>query len=82
MELLHGLVADLRAAGGWVVTGVRVQHVSEIGRPTVRWDGGRMSSDTIVLATGPPTVDRALHFARLERSAPTPLPSTTRTLRT
>lgn len=29
-----------------------------------------------------PTVDRALHFARLERSAPTPLPSTTRTLRT
>ncbi|WP_128277150.1 hypothetical protein [Janibacter hoylei] len=33
---------------GW--SPVRVQHVSEIGRPTVRWDGGRMSSDTIVLA--------------------------------
>ena len=59
-----------------------VQHVSVIGRPSVRWDGGRMSSDTIVLGTGAPTVDRALHFARLERSAPTPLPSTTRTLRT
>ena len=29
MELLHGLVAGLRAAGGRVVTGVRVQHVSE-----------------------------------------------------
>lgn len=28
MELLHGLVADLRAAGGGVATGVRVQHVS------------------------------------------------------
>lgn len=66
MELLHGLVADLRAAGGRVVTGARVQHVSVIGRPTVRWDGGRVSSDTIVLATGAPTVDRALHFARLE----------------
>lgn len=66
IELLHGLVADLRAAGGRVVTGVRVQHVSVIGWPTVRWDGGRMSSDTIVLATGSPSVDRALHFARLE----------------
>lgn len=49
-----------------MVTGARVQHVSVIGRPTVRWDGGRMSSDTIVLPTGAPTVDRALHFARLE----------------
>lgn len=66
MDLLDALVEGIRAAGGRVVTDTRVQHVSLVGEPTVRWDGGQVSCENVVLATGVPTLDRALYFAKLE----------------
>lgn len=74
-ELLRLLAESLRAAGGTLVTGARVTGVS-IGSPpvvTVRPPGAgpaaediTLSANHVVLATGTPILDRALHFARLE----------------
>jgi glycine/D-amino acid oxidase-like deaminating enzyme/nitrite reductase/ring-hydroxylating ferredoxin subunit len=75
-ELLRLLAESLRAAGGTLVTGARVTGVS-MGSPpvvTIRTqvagpgtaEETTMSASHVVLATGTPILDRALHFARLE----------------
>jgi glycine/D-amino acid oxidase-like deaminating enzyme/nitrite reductase/ring-hydroxylating ferredoxin subunit len=75
-EMLRLLAQALRAGGGTLVTGARVTGVSAGSPPvvTIRWavagsivgEDVEVSADRVVLATGSPIVDRALHFARLE----------------
>ena len=75
-EMLRLLAERLQAAGGKLVTGARVTGVSAGSPPvvTVRaaaaeggWGGQvELSANHVVLATGTPILDRALHFARLE----------------
>jgi glycine/D-amino acid oxidase-like deaminating enzyme/nitrite reductase/ring-hydroxylating ferredoxin subunit len=67
MEALDTLVRELRSAGGHVVEGRRVVGVSRRGTPVVSLsDGTRLRSSTVVLATGIPTLDRGLYFAKVE----------------
>ncbi|MGX5682296.1 FAD-dependent oxidoreductase [Schumannella luteola] len=71
MEVLAQLVADVRAAGGVVVEGVRVRRVSgrrvSAGEPVrVGADVGEVLADRVVLATGIPILDRGLYFAKVE----------------
>ena len=73
-ELLRLLAERFRAGGGTLVTGVRVTGVSAGSPPVVAIASGdskgvggeELSADHVVLATGTPILDRALHFARLE----------------
>jgi nitrite reductase/ring-hydroxylating ferredoxin subunit len=76
-EMLRLLARALRSAGGTLVTRARVTGVSAGSAPvvTVRTgsaDGGGaagqvdVAAEHVVLATGTPILDRALHFARLE----------------
>jgi glycine/D-amino acid oxidase-like deaminating enzyme/nitrite reductase/ring-hydroxylating ferredoxin subunit len=75
-EMLSLLAQALRSAGGKLVTGARVTGVNAGSPPvvTVRTrapDGGAagqvdVPAEYVVLATGTPILDRALHFARLE----------------
>ena len=67
MPVLHALVDDLRRHGGTLHQGVRVTSIPGRGRPVLHLeDGRRLEADRVVLATGTPILDRALHFARLE----------------
>lgn len=67
MPVLHALVDDLRRHGGTLHQGVRVTGIPGRGRPVLHLeDGRRLEADRVVLATGTPVLDRALHFARLE----------------
>jgi glycine/D-amino acid oxidase-like deaminating enzyme/nitrite reductase/ring-hydroxylating ferredoxin subunit len=67
MDLLAVLVRELRSAGGHVVDGRRVVAVSRRGAPVVSLsDGSLVRSSTVVLATGTPTLDRGLYFAKVE----------------
>lgn len=67
MPVLHALVDDLRRHGGTLHQGVRVTSIPGKGRPVLHLeDGRRLEADRVVLATGTPILDRALHFARLE----------------
>lgn len=67
MPVLHALVDDLRRHGGTLHQGLRVTSIPRRGRPVVHLeDGRRLETDRVVLATGTPILDRALHFARLE----------------
>lgn len=72
VELVRGLTDAFVAAGGELVTGWRMRHVRQ-RREEVRVslhesDGGRpaeLRARHAVLATGAPSVDRRLHFARV-----------------
>ncbi|MGD8149584.1 FAD-dependent oxidoreductase [Ornithinimicrobium sp. Y1694] len=67
---LAKVLAQLRADGVTVVSGVRVTGV-KVGEPTVvRTDHGDVRAQHVVLATGTPILDRGMQFARLtpERS--------------
>ena len=67
MPVLHALVDDLRRHGGTLHQGIRVTSIPGKGRPVLHLeDGRRVEADRVVLATGMPILDRALHFARLE----------------
>lgn len=67
MDLLSALVEQLRAHGGTVSQGHRVEGMSKLGRPRLHLQGGRrIEADNVVLATGTPILDRSLYFAKLE----------------
>jgi glycine/D-amino acid oxidase-like deaminating enzyme/nitrite reductase/ring-hydroxylating ferredoxin subunit len=67
MALLEALVAELRSHGGTLHEGFRVRSVSRTGRPELQLDnGGTISADNVVLATGIPILDRAMTFAKVE----------------
>ncbi|MGH3353060.1 MAG: FAD-dependent oxidoreductase [Nocardioides sp.] len=67
MDVLVTLAARLRSHGGTVHEGRRVLGVSRRGTPEIALDDGRvLRADNVVLATGVPTLDRGLYFAKLE----------------
>jgi glycine/D-amino acid oxidase-like deaminating enzyme/nitrite reductase/ring-hydroxylating ferredoxin subunit len=67
MDVLSRLVQEIRSHGGHVVEGSRVVAVSRRGTPVVSLaNGTRVRSSTVVLATGVPTLDRGLYFAKVE----------------
>ncbi|MGN6250426.1 MAG: FAD-dependent oxidoreductase [Marmoricola sp.] len=64
--LVAALVAELRSHGGTLSHG-RVSGVSLIGAPHVSLqDGTTVRGEHVVVATGTPIIDRALHFAKVE----------------
>lgn len=66
MEVLAALAADVRAAGGVVVEGARVERLA-LGSPVVAHTAlGRVSAPDVVLATGTPQLDRGLYWAKVE----------------
>lgn len=64
MELITALVAAVRAAGGVVVAGVRVEGVRASSPAEVRTSAGALDADRVVLATGAPILDRGLYWAK------------------
>lgn len=67
VELVAALERELRGRGVPVVEGTRVRTVGHgRGGLTVRYDGGSVGADRVVLATGTPILDRGSFFARLE----------------
>ena len=69
-ELVAGLTSAYLAAGGTLVTGWRMRHVRQrSGEVRVSLHAGDRSTEVlarhVVLATGAPTVDRRMHFARV-----------------
>lgn len=72
VDLVTGLAAAYTAAGGQLVTGWRMRRVRQRRdrvrltlHPTGGGDPAEVSARHVVLATGAPTVDRRLHFARV-----------------
>lgn len=65
MDVLPALAADVRAAGGSLVEGVRLMDVRNGEPPTVVTRKGEVRAGTVVLATGTPVLDRGLYFAKL-----------------
>lgn len=67
MAVLDALAAQLRSHGGTVHEGRRVMGVSGRETPVITLDDGRvLHADNVVLATGVPTLDRGLYFAKVE----------------
>jgi glycine/D-amino acid oxidase-like deaminating enzyme len=71
MPLLDSLVHELRAHGGRVAEGARVQRVSGLGanlrlKVNVGDDDVTVRTEQLVLATGVPILDRGGFFARLK----------------
>ncbi|MEJ1089556.1 FAD-dependent oxidoreductase [Microbacterium sp. Mu-80] len=68
MDVLRTLAADVRAHGGAIVEGARVNDV-ETGEPSrVSTSLGEVLADVVVLATGIPILDRGLYFAKVRAS--------------
>lgn len=68
LEVIDALIADIRARGGHVVSGVRLQDVTGDTPAAVRTNRGSVRADRVVLATGIPVLDRGLYFAKLTPS--------------
>lgn len=66
MDVVDALLADIRARGGSVVSGVRLQDATGSGPLTVKTDRGDVTAEHLVLATGTPVLDRGLYFAKLK----------------
>jgi glycine/D-amino acid oxidase-like deaminating enzyme len=66
VELVEALTAQLKAHGGLLHEGRRVETVSWDGTEVVLDDGRHIHASHIVLATGIPILDRGLGFAKLE----------------
>ena len=67
VELLDGLVQEVRRHGGTVHERQHVRSVGRGRRPSVTLDSGRtLSAEHVVLATGAPIADRGLAFAQVE----------------
>jgi len=66
LEVLAALAVDVRAAGGVIVEGARVERL-ELGSPVVAHTSlGRVSAPDAVLATGTPQLLRGLYWAKVE----------------
>ena len=65
MVVLRALADDLRAHGGHLYEGVRVQGLRHGTPHTLTTDAGEVQADSVVLATGVPFLDRAAFFARV-----------------
>ena len=66
VALLDALARAVREAGGTIVEGARVEHVSWSSPHLVRTtDGRELRADDVVVATGAPVVDRGGYFSRL-----------------
>ncbi|MCY1228626.1 Cytochrome b6-f complex iron-sulfur subunit [compost metagenome] len=72
MEVIDSLVEDVRAHGGQIVSGVRLNGLRGPrlggGRDPVeiQTDHGPVRARDVVLATGTPVLDRGLYFAKLK----------------
>jgi glycine/D-amino acid oxidase-like deaminating enzyme/nitrite reductase/ring-hydroxylating ferredoxin subunit len=67
MDVLDALLGELVERGGIVVEHTRVTAVhKKCGATEVVTDGGAVTADRAVLATGTPILDRGGYFARLE----------------
>lgn len=65
--VLELLVDELSRHGGVLREASRVTSVSVLGGPVVRTDDGlEVRCDDVVLATGVPTLDRGMYFAKVE----------------
>lgn len=65
IEVLHALTAELRTGGGRLVEGVRVTGIDAGSPTTVKTTAGTLSTETVVLASGVPMLDRGLYFAKV-----------------
>ncbi|MCX2747039.1 FAD-dependent oxidoreductase [Arthrobacter sp. MI7-26] len=65
MDVLDALAADVRAAGGSIVEGVRVMDVRNGDPLAVVTRKGEVTARDVVLATGTPMLNRGLYFAKL-----------------
>ncbi len=65
MVVLRALADDLRAHGGQLYEGVRVQGLRHGSPHTLTTDSGDVRADSVVIATGVPFLDRAGFFARV-----------------
>jgi nitrite reductase/ring-hydroxylating ferredoxin subunit len=70
LELLAALADDLRLLGGRIfeqvqVTGVRAHGGATDGFARVLSSAGELRADHVILATGTPTLDRGLYFAKV-----------------
>ncbi|MHA7276986.1 FAD-dependent oxidoreductase [Arthrobacter sp. HLT1-21] len=69
LQGLAGLAADLRAHGGHLVEGVRVQGIStgrlKGDKIQVNTPRGSVTAENLILATGTPILDRGGHFSVL-----------------
>ena len=68
LEVLDALITDIRSRGGHIVSGVRLQDVTNDSPAAVRTNRGSVRADRVVLATGIPVLDRGLYFAKLTPS--------------
>ncbi|MDQ0680108.1 glycine/D-amino acid oxidase-like deaminating enzyme/Rieske Fe-S protein [Arthrobacter pascens] len=66
MDVLDTLLSDVRGRGGSIVCGVRLRNVTGSGPATVHTDGGTVTANAVVLATGTPVLNRGLYFAKLK----------------
>lgn len=65
--VLDLLLDEFSRHGGLLREGSRVISVSALGGPTVKTDDGvTISCDDVIIATGTPTLDRGLYFAKVE----------------
>lgn len=64
MDALTALAADFRRHGGTIHEGTRVLGVSHGTPCETRTHFGSITSDTVILATGTPFLDRGLYFAK------------------
>jgi glycine/D-amino acid oxidase-like deaminating enzyme/nitrite reductase/ring-hydroxylating ferredoxin subunit len=66
VDLLVALAAELRRLGGRLVEGRRVRDVTVHRHAVVLVEGGEITAEHVVLATGTPILDRGLYFAKLQ----------------
>lgn len=68
MVVLRALADDLRAHGGHLYEGVRVQGLKHGSPNVLSTDAGDVRADAVVVATGQPIFDRGGYFARMHFS--------------
>lgn len=66
LDVLAELARDFRERGGKIFEDTRVLSVDNDSAVKVRTSQGDLSSDSLILATGIPILDRGGYFARLE----------------
>lgn len=65
LEVAAALIAELRGLGGRVVSHTRLLGARASAPVLVRTDRGELHAGRLVLATGTPTLDRGLYFAKV-----------------
>jgi glycine/D-amino acid oxidase-like deaminating enzyme/nitrite reductase/ring-hydroxylating ferredoxin subunit len=66
MEVVDSLVDDIRAHGGQIVSGVRLNGLKGTDPAEIETDHGPVRAEDVVLATGTPVLDRGLYFAKVK----------------